>query len=118
MAANVRTHVSSHYSFGQLSPRRKTVLALAVLFFVAFVTWFLPKALLTPPRSWLPVAVVVCVVWGAFSTAGAVVEMVRATVPATSGWSEQRHFRVVVLAFGVLLVVQFTGVLLALSSFR
>src|SRR5690242_14944786 len=96
--ANVRTHVSSHYNFRRLSPRRKMVLALAALFFVAFVTWFLPKAMVTPPQSWPPVAVIVCVVLGAFSTAGAIVEMVRATVLTTSGWSDEKHFRVVMLA--------------------
>jgi hypothetical protein len=94
------------------------VLALAALFFVAFVTWLLPKAMVTPPQSWPPVAVVVCVVLGAFSTAGVVVEMVRATVLTTSGWSDEKHFRVVMLAFGILFVVQLTGVLIALSSFR
>jgi hypothetical protein len=94
------------------------VLALAALFYVVFVTWFVPKALVTPPHSWPPVAVVVCLVLGAFSNAGVVMEMVRATVLTTSGWSDEKHFRFVMLAFGILFVVQLTGVLIALSSFR
>jgi hypothetical protein len=89
-----------------------------MVWLVAFVVWFLPEALRTPPQSWSPVTVLVCVALGAFSTAIVVLEIVRGAVPATSVWNDEKHFRVVMFAFGCLLVVQFTGVLLALSSFR
>ena len=104
--------------FRHLSDRRKLALALALMWLVAFVVWFLPKALRTPPQSWSPVTVLVCVALGAFSTAIVVLEIVRGAVPTTSRWNDEKHFRVVVFAFGILLVVQFTGVLLALSRFR
>jgi len=37
---------------------------------------------------------------------------------ATAGWTDEKHFRMVLLLFGILLVVQLTGVLIALSSFK
>jgi len=118
VAGSVRTHVSSHYGFRQLSPRRKAALAFAALYCVIFVAWVLPEVLRTPPQNWLPVPVVVIVVCGAFSTAAVVIEMVRSTVLSTSGWSDEKHFRVVMLTFGVLFVIQLTGALVGLSSFR
>jgi len=38
-------------------------------------------------------------------------------LPSTSGWSDEKHFRFVMLALGVLLVIEFTGVLLALPRY-
>ena len=118
MGANVRTHVSSHYNFRLLSPRRKVALGFAALYFVVFVTWVLPNALRTPPQSWSPIAVLLCVGLGAFSTAIVVLEMVRSTVQRTAGWTDEKHFWLVMLAFGAFFVVQLTGVLLGQSSFK
>ena len=118
LISDVRTHVSSHYEFRQLSQRRKAALAFAALCFVVFVAWFLPEALRTPPQSWSPVAVLLCVGLGALSNAIVIIEMVRVTVTTTSDWTEERHFRFVMLAFGILLVVQLSGVLIGLSSFK
>jgi len=101
-----------------LSHRRKLALASAMVWLVAFAVWFLPEALHTSPQSWSPVAGLLCVAWGALSPAIVVLEIVRGTVPVTSSWNDERHFRIVMLTFGVLLAVQFTGVLVALSSFR
>ena len=118
VAADVRTHVSPHYSFRQLSTRRKAALWFAGFSFVVFVAGVLPQAMRTPPQTWPPVAVLLCVAWGALSTAIVMIEMVRSAIVATAGWTDEKHFRIVMLAFSILLVVQFTGVLIALSSFR
>jgi len=108
--------VSSHYEFRQLSQRRKVVLAFAALWFVAFVAWFLPYALRQPPQSWSPAAVLLCVGWCALSTAIVVIEMIRGALPATSAWTDEKHFRMVMFTSGVFFVIQVAGVLLVLSS--
>jgi len=110
--------VSSHYEFRQLSQRRKVALAFAALYFVVFAAWFLPEALRTPPQSWSPVAVLLCVGLGALSNAIVVIEMVRSMMTTTSNWTDERHFRFVMLSFGMFLVVQLTGALIGLSSFK
>jgi hypothetical protein len=108
----------SHYTFRQLSAQRKAALGFVAPSFVAFLAWVLPQALRTSPQSWPPVSVLLCVAWGALATAIALIEMVRSALASTAGWTDERHFRIVMLTFGVLLVIQFTGVLIALSSLR
>ncbi len=110
--------MSSHYEFRQVSPRRKAALALAVICLIAFVALFLPELSRTPVQRPSPVALLLSVGLSASSSAIAVVEIARAMLPSTSGWSDERHFRFVMFALGVLLVIQFTGILLALSRYN
>jgi hypothetical protein len=109
--------MSSHYEFRQLSLRRKAALALAVICLIAFVTLFLPELSRAPLQRPSPVALLLSVGLSASSSAIAAVEIVRAILPSTSGWSDEKHFRFVMLALGVLLVIEFTGVLLALPRY-
>jgi hypothetical protein len=106
----------SHYAFRQLSPRRKVALTVAVGWFVLFAAWVLPQALRSPPQSWPIILVLLCVTFSAFSSAVASIELVRAGVPSTASWSDETHFRATGITFLLLLVVQFTGALMALSS--
>jgi len=110
--------VAPHYSFRQLSVRRKAALGFVALSFVAFLAGVLPLAMRTPPQTWPPVLVLAVVAWGAFANAIAVLEIVRSTVASTTAWTDERHFRTVMVAFGAFFVLQLTGVLLALSSYR
>jgi uncharacterized membrane protein YozB (DUF420 family) len=109
--------MSSHYEFREVSPRRKAALALAVICLIAFVALLLPELSRTPLQRPSPVALALSVGLSASSSAIAIVEIAPAMLPSTSAWSDEKHFRFVMLALGVLLVVQFTGVLLALSRY-
>lgn len=109
--------MSSHYEFREVSPRRKAALALAVICLIAFVALLLPELSRTPVQKPSPGALVLSVGLTASSSAIAIVEIARAMLPSTSAWPDERHFRFVTFALGVLLVIQFTGVLLALSSY-
>ncbi len=92
--------MSSHYEFRQIGPRRKVAIAVALLCVVVFIVWILPEWTRTPFQ---PIAIV---------------EIARATLPSTSAWSDERHFRFVAWALGALLIIQSTGLLLALSSYK
>lgn len=92
-------------------------MVLAVICLIAFGALLLPELSRTPLQRPSPVALVLGVCLSASSSAIAIVEIARAMLPSTSAWSEEKHFRFVMFALGVFLVVQFTGVLLALSSY-
>ena len=94
-------------------------MAMAVAMFCAviFIVWILPEWTRTPFQPLALDAILLLVGLSAISSAITIVEIARATLPSTSGWSDERHFRFVARALGVLLVIQFTGVLLALSSY-
>jgi hypothetical protein len=106
-----------HYEFRQVSLRRKAALGFAAICLIAFVALLLPEWLRAPLQRPSPIAVLLGGGLSAISSAIAIVEIARATLPSTSGWSDEKHFRFVRLALAVLLVIQFTGVLLALSSY-
>lgn len=118
VAANVRTHMSSHYEFRQISPRRKVAIAVAVLCVMVFIVWILPEWTRTPFQPLSLSAVLLFIALSAISSAIAIVEIARATLPSTSAWSDERHFRFVAWTLGVLLVIQSTGLLFALSSYK
>ena len=109
--------MSSHYEFRKVGPRRKAALALAVICLIAFVGLLLPELSRTPVQRPSPGALVLSVGLSASSSAIAIVEIARAMLPSTSAWSDEKHFRLVMFALGVLLVIQFTGVLVTLSSY-
>ena len=109
--------MSPHYEYRQVSPHRKAALALAMICFIAFVALLLPEFSGVPLQRPSPVALLLSVGLSASSFAIAVVEIARAMLPSTSVWSDEKHFRFVMLTLGVLLVIQFTGVLLALLRY-
>jgi len=110
--------MSSHYEFRKVSFRRKAAVAVAIVCFGVFVAFILPEWTRRPFQALSPTAVLVTTCLSAISSAIAIVEIARATLPSTLGWSDERHFRFVILAFGVLLAIQFTGLLFVLSSNR
>src|SRR5882762_1414236 len=103
---DVRTHVSSHYEFRQISLRRKVAMAVAMFCAVIFIVWILPEWTRTPFQPLALDAILLLVGLSAISSAITIVEIARATLPSTSGWSDERHFWFVARALGVLLVIQ------------
>ncbi len=110
--------MSSHYEFRQIGPRRKVAIAVALLCVVVFIVWILPEWTRTPFQPLSLAAVLLLIALSAISSAIAIVEIARATLPSTSAWSDERHFRFVAWALGALLIIQSTGLLLALSSYK
>ena len=99
-----------------LTPRRRVALFFAAAWLIFFAAVLLPGATNTSPYLWPIPVVLVAVAFSAFATSAVAVELFRSAVPGLAGWADDKHFRVVVLAFAFLLPVQLLGVLTAMRA--
>ena len=101
-----------------LSPpslQRKRLFNCAVAAWLFSTAWFV--LLFHPtPSQWPTAALITATALGALGSAGVVVEVRRSLVPCAVAWTDQVHFRWVLVWAAVFFVVQFTGISIALAA--
>ena len=97
------------------SLNRKRLLNCAVAAWLFSTAWFV--LLFHPsPSQWPAAALVMATALGALGSSGVVVEVRRSLVPSAVAWTDQVHFRWVLVWAAVFFAVQFTGIAIALAA--
>lgn len=102
--------------FASLTPRRRFVFLIAVLWFAAASYLLLPFVLFGSPLPWEPVYVLFFVILNSFSGAAVLAEVLRGLVPYFARMKVERHFFWFWGFFAVFLGLTLSGYLLMVRS--